>query len=419
MKKILVKIGFLTFGIIFSMTGRALELPHFPQTSQLSNSITAPKSPFARLSLATGSGHTCALLSNGTVKCWGQNNFGQLGFDTGGRDQAQPTLVPNLSGVLQITAGSVHTCALITGGIAKCWGGNFSGQLGDGTRVSKPAPTTVSNLSDISSIQAGTSQTCAIAGGNVSCWGKQVLHSYKKPNPFPLSITPPYSTISEYVDSPLPLGTGVSQAKRLAIGINFNCALLNEGKVACWGNNELGQLGLENALSNRNPVFLPDLENVIQIDAGPEHACAVLSDHTLKCWGSNHSGQLGLDSVTTEYGQELPQPNEVSSPTTVPNLNGVSQVAAGGVHTCALLDNGQVQCWGDNNAGQIGNGKFEAAFSPNEVNGLSEAKSLSSFGGHTCAVLSDVSIACWGLNENGQLGIQGVWGSREPVTINL
>jgi alpha-tubulin suppressor-like RCC1 family protein len=243
--------------------------------------------------ISAGADHTCALLSGGTVKCWGWNYSGQLGDGTT-TDRYTPVSVSGLSGVSAISAGYYHTCALLSGGTVKCWGRNNDyGQLGDGTNTNRLTPVSVSGLSGVSQIDAGGVHTCALlTEGTVKCWGAnlggQLGDGTNTTSNTPVSV----SGLS-----------GVSQiaagAETVISGVEHTCALLSGGTVKCWGDSEYGQLGNGTTTDSNTPVSVSGLSGVSQIAAGRDHTCALLSGGTLKCWGDNFLGGLG-DGTNTD-----------------------------------------------------------------------------------------------------------------------
>jgi alpha-tubulin suppressor-like RCC1 family protein len=238
------------------------------------------------MSIAAGANHTCARLSTGAVKCWGSNAFGQIGDNTTTMRKT-PVAVSGLSsGVVQLAAGTSHTCALISGGTVKCWGLNSSGQLGDGTTTMRKTPVLVSGLSGVTQIAAGGNHTCArLSSGAVKCWGQnasgQVGDGSTTQRLTPIAVS------------------GLSGAMQVAAGANHTCVRLSTGAVKCWGSNALGQIGDNTTTMRKTPVAVSGLSSgVIQLAAGTSHTCALISGGTVRCWGLNSSGQLG-DGTTT------------------------------------------------------------------------------------------------------------------------
>jgi alpha-tubulin suppressor-like RCC1 family protein len=350
--------------------------------------------------IATGGDHSCALTEGGGVKCWGSNGQGQLGDGTTTSRLTAVDVSGLGSGVSALAAGSYdHTCALTAGGGVKCWGNNLSGQLGDGTNASRRTAVDVSGLSSgISAIAAGKSHTCALTvGGTITCWGSNGQgqlgdHGMRlRPTPFDVSG----------------LGSGISS---IAGGGNHSCALTDGGGVKCWGFNSHGQLGDGSTADSRSPVDVSGLSSgVSSITAGDSHTCAVTSGGGVKCWGRNGEGQLGDDQASVR-----PIPGDVIGLT-----SGVSSIAAGSNHTCALTAGGGVKCWGINERGQLGDGSTTIRRIAVDVSGLSSGVSTIAAGGsQTCAVSTGGGAKCWGANLTGQLGDGGTTDSHTPVDVS-
>jgi alpha-tubulin suppressor-like RCC1 family protein len=324
--------------------------------------------------IATGRGHTCALTTGGGVKCWGDNGSGQLGDGTFD-NRLTPVDVQGLtSGVIAITAGGKHTCALISGGSAKCWGDNRGGQLGDGTTTERQTAVDVIGLgSGASVITAGAWHTCVIASAAVKCWGGNWSGQVGAGSASGISPTP------------VIVPGFASGASAVLAGEMHTCALTSSGGVKCWGNNASGQLGNGTLSSGVSAIAL-----------GATHTCALMTGGGVRCWGNNGSGQLG-DGTT----------NNRLAPTGVNGLGiGVSAVAAGDTHTCALITSGgAVKCWGSNDRGQLGNGADPTQPIPADVTGLGSGVSTVVAGyWHTCALTTGGGVKCWGDNYHGQLG---------------
>ena len=232
--------------------------------------------------------HTCALLSNGSIKCWGFNGYGQLGDGTT-TDRYTPVTVSNApTGVVAIGAGSSHTCTLNSSGGVQCWGGNYSGQLGDGTTVQSTSPVQVSGLSSgVKQLAVGADHTCVLTTGNgVKCWG--------------------YNSHGELGDSsntnrtaPVDVTGLTSGVASIGSGSFHTCAVLESGAVKCWGSNGSGRLGDGTTTTRNTPVSVSGLTSgIASVTGGDAHSCAVTSTNSVKCWGDNSQGALG-DGTTT------------------------------------------------------------------------------------------------------------------------
>ena len=298
--------------------------------------------------ISTGTYHTCALTSGGGVKCWGGGNA------LSGSLESTPVDVTGLSsGVTEIASGSGHTCALTNVGGIKCWGWNAHGQLGDGTTVSKSTPVSVVGLgSGVTAISLGYGHTCALTdSGGVKCWGKN----------WEGQLGDGTTVRGEFKSTPwdvIGLSSGVTA---IATGGDHTCALIRSGGIKCWGRNYAGQLGDGTEVDKGTPVSVVGLSTgVTAIAAGGTHTCALTSSGGAKCWGRNAYGQLG-DGTTL---------NRSTLVSVIGLSSGVTAIAVGGNHTCAMLINEVVKCWGYNYRGQLGDGTTVDKSTPIGVTGL-------------------------------------------------
>lgn len=192
-------------------------------------------------------------------------------------------------------------------------------------------------------------------------------------------------------------GNVASPVVDITVGKAHSCARLQNGEAHCWGENEDGQLGDGTEIDRTNPTDIGIA--VSDLDAGFSHTCAVQEGGDVLCWGSNTDGQLGVDPGNS---------TKLASPTKVPGLAGATSVCAGVSHSCAVLADGTIRCWGDNVWGQLGNASNTSSFVPVQVSGISEGRDISCGAQHTCVVLTNGFARCWGANV--QLGVPGAGG---------
>ncbi|MBK7585763.1 MAG: hypothetical protein IPI67_36950 [Myxococcales bacterium] len=295
--------------------------------------------------VSAGGGHTCAVDAAGTLWCWGANWRGQLGDGTKDVGTSQPVQISALgSSVSRVSAGYLYTCAVKVDGTLWCWGANSHGQAGVGTKADQLLPAQVA--SGVSEVATGDERTCAVkTDGTLWCWG---------------AIT---SSDGTYVDKTFPeqIPADAQHFSHVTVGTSHNCAINVAGKLSCWGWNWDGQLGngtFGSSTASATPVEVTSLGGaVVGLAAGQTHSCAVEQGGTLSCWGSNAVGQLGNGAAA---GGSLE-----STPVLIDSLGpSGSRVSTRFYHTCALRGDGTPWCWGANVDGRLGDGTVVSKYTP-------------------------------------------------------
>ena len=407
--------------------------------------------------IGMGSGHTCALLDDNSVKCWGRNDLGQLGAGDNAHKNV-PTAVNLGDGrsATAISVGSNHSCALLDDNSVKCWGRNDFGQLGDETTLHKNTPTSVdTGTGTIAAIGVGGNSSCALfADGSLACWGSNAGGQLGTGEDAfvvsPQTIDNGGHTITA-IDGGIghtcgrdpdqlvklrcwglndsgQIGNGTKRNSLVAFGVavvqgsfvsafstgsDHTCAILNNNKLNCWGKNGAGQLGIGSDVDTVIPteVGLGTGKTAKAVSAGVTHTCAILNDNKVKCWGEGSKGQLGNGTN-----------NDSTSPVSVTmTSNTADKISAGFEHTCAILDDDKVYCWGEGGSGQLGRGSTTDSNTPVAVT-LDSARTATDIrvgSGHSCALLDDKSVVCWGENTSGQLGDRSTSNRTTPVSVPL
>ncbi len=366
--------------------------------------VTGVSGSISARHIAGGDSHTCAVRSNGSASCWGLNNSGQVGDNTT-FTRTTPTAV-KITNAVAVALGLRHSCALTADGTMDCWGDNSSGQLGDGSTTGRAFPSDVFFANNVMGIATGNAHSCALlADGTANCWGNNSVGQLGD------GTTTNRSLATTNVTN---LTSTNIRAAAITAGDTHTCALRSNGTVLCWGGNAAGQLGDGTKIDRAMPVgvAVPNgflLSTAVGIAAGGSHTCALNADGGVRCWGANDAGQLG-DGTTTSRSK--------AQNTNISGVESAVAVVAGESHTCALIANGTVRCWGANNDGQLGVGSSTAGSTkPLPVPGIKTAIAIAAGSFHTCAILADGSVQCWGLNKPGQIGDKTTTTRFTPVTV--
>jgi alpha-tubulin suppressor-like RCC1 family protein len=382
--------------------------------------------------VSAGGELSLARLASGEVVAWGDNQFGQLGDDTdagpdicgGTACSSRPVEVQGLGGytVEEVSAGGTHGLARLSGGTVLAWGENYIGELGDGTttgptlcgtRACSEIPEPVSGVSGVTAVSAGSFHSLVIgvasppASSCVAGWGGNEEGELGTYNP---------------LDSDVPLAVNLPSgdtATAVSAGGDYSLALLSNGRVLAWGYNNSGRLGTDSTANDSDvPTEVTGLNGsgalsgVTAVSAGETHGLALLGNGEVRSWGDNDWGQLGDGS----FGGSSDVPVAVKGVGGSGALTGVVAVSAGQGYSLALLNTGAVVAWGKNTYGELGSGipgsgiVFPNSDVPEPVSGVNTATAVSAGANHSLALLSNGTVLSWGDNTFAELG-DGTTGS--------
>lgn len=337
------------------------------------------------MQITAGRGFSCAVTGEGRVRCWGRNHLGQLGNGTRSDAESKPTFVADLKQAVSVGAGSTHACALEKSGRVACWGwSEASGDEQHGVRV---FPATVIEKG-ARALTVGARHDCVVTtDGAARCmgWGSDGQLGA--------------GNTSNSLDAVAVAGLDRDVAL-VSAGEAHSCAILAAGKLVCWGSGRFGRLGngaSQTYTGSSVPVDVVGMKTgIASVAAGGDRTCALSTAGAVTCWGRWKPGRPLSDS----------QPSELAAtPMEVPGVTkGVTSIAVGQAHACALFGSGAVKCWGWNERGQLGNGALVDSETPVDVRGVDDAIAIAAGDLHTCAVRRSGAIACWGDNGFGQLG---------------
>ena len=389
--------GFQSTGTTVSSTSGAFTVTFTTPVALSTNAIkvtlqSTEHKEWAVSAISNGFDYSCTLLNSSAVKCWGTNDYGNLGDGTT-TQRLTPVTVSGLgSGVSALAAGNRTACAVLDTGAVRCWGRNDYGQVGTGaTSADVSTPFTVPGLSGVSAVSVGAHFSCALLRtGAVKCWGRggHVGDGTSSPRYTPVDV--------------VGLSSGVIA---IASGNYHTCAVLNTGAVRCWGQDGRGAVG--NGGGGNSPGQITGLSApAIGITGGDRHSCALLSTGGVQCWGWNDQGALG-NGIT----------GDTSNPQTVTGISSAVALGAGGEFSCAILSSGAAKCWGANANGQLGDNSTTARLTPVDVSGLSSAVAIANGYNHACALLSSGAARCWGSNGGGRLGDGTTTTRLTPVSV--
>lgn len=350
-------------------------------------------------SFDAGDGHACSIRS-GSPWCWGSNFQQQLGrllvqtidgdtiTNTGlaGSTVAIP-VDASITNATAISAGEDTSCVLLAAGEVRCWGGRDRGGLGNGSASGSAVPVAVTGITTAKAVAVGGFHSCALlADGSVRCWGGGTSGQLGN---------------GVFANSAIPVQvTGITNATALSAGRSHTCALLADGTLRCWGSGRNGKLGQGTTVDTATPVNVIGITGAFAVTAGTDHSCAAVGTGQIQCWGARGFAPGAL------LGDGLQAGGDQLTPVTVSGITTAVSVSAGSAHTCALLADGTVRCWGSGSSGELGAllaSPFKA-FVPQQASLLGTTAAFSAGSGFNCTVSTQGELQCFGDNSFGKLG---------------
>jgi len=343
------------------------------------------------VAVSAGGSHTCGIRSDGTLWCWGSNTAGQLGVTTAPLTYAaSPAQVGADSDWLSVSAGSQHTCARRADKTVWCWGSSTYGQVGNGGQANVLAPTQVGSESNWSQVQSGGMHTCGVKDDkSLWCWGRN--HSGQ----LGIGSMPIHKTMTQVGQD--------SDWQRVTTQGLHTCGL-RAGALWCWGQNTYGNLGDGTTENRQVPTRVGNAADWTTVVVGQWTTCGLRADHSLWCWGANGNGQLGVGTAQTAPSGIATTPQQVGADKTWLAVDAA-------LHTCALASDGALWCWGPNSYGEAspsGSG-FDV---PTRFGTDNDWAAISLDAGRTCGIRTDNSLWCWGYqlaSQPAQIGTTLDW----------
>ncbi len=356
-------------------------MPTAPDNLNAAPELAATAAELSFYQISSGIVHSCGVTADSRLYCWGGNYTGQVGDGTTTHRTTPVPIAPELRFRI-VSTGYASTCAITTEYQTYCWGYNGHGQLGDGTYTTRSSPTLVAGGLQFRLVDIYENHTCAVAlaDNRAYCWG---FNGYGALGDGTITGTRP---------TPAPV-TGALRFHQVSIGRYHSCGVATDNRAYCWGYNEKGQLGDRTEVEYRNrPTAVADGHFFRQLDAGYEHTCGVRTDKRAFCWGNGRNGQIGNGQAYLSFW-----PRPVSGGLLF------DRVTSNDRHTCGETTGNRGYCWGHNQTGQLGDGTTQQRLTPVAVSGGLFFSQMSA-GGHTCARTETGKGYCWGPNTTGELG---------------
>jgi alpha-tubulin suppressor-like RCC1 family protein len=415
-------------GTLANLTTEGIQANFNFPTTQCSSKTQCSQLP--RSLVAAGEDGSCFVNDTGTLSCFGSNNSNNLGTAVAG-PFGVATGISGLVDVRAVSLGKEHGCALTADKKVYCWGSNTYGQLGLGDQTSRSTPTLVTSLSNVVSLSVGDHHSCALLStGSVNCWGRN--------NRGQLGVS---SMAFSELPNEVP---NVSKAKLMSAGAGHTCVFSNTGTaqfLKCWGDNSTDQLGLGQTVEfsadaqEVQAVSFTDYGNVRALGAGGQetnvagiysgHTCVSMANGDVMCWGNNADGQLGSGSAVPSKTNGTSTAIIVKKDALTPlgsNASIGASLSLGGAHSCALVSDRSVWCWGRNTMGQLGIGNTNATYFASKVTAFgagSDVLGVSAGKEHTCYLRWGGEVNCAGNQLGGRLGNNNTGAGNQSTPVQV
>jgi alpha-tubulin suppressor-like RCC1 family protein len=366
----------------------------------IGGTITTPSAVAGTwVDVSAGEITTCGVSTGAGAYCWGDSWYGTLGNGSRRTATGTPTAVSGGASFVAVRVGALSACGLDSAGMARCWGDDRKGQIGDGSLTLPLTPQRVIANLDFTQAAVGLYFTCGLAtGGQAYCWGDNSSGALGGGTAVEYSLTPVAVTTT----------SGARNFASIAGGQAHACGLTTAGAAWCWGSGVIGERGDSTTAFSYVATEVKGGHVFSRIVAGASHSCGLDTSGMAWCWGSNTAGQLGKGDLTNATAP---------APVTMPSGVTFSKLAAGRRHTCALTAGGAAYCWGQNTTGQLGDGSTINRTTPTLVSGGTAFTAIAPGNFTTCALATDGTARCWGGNDNGELGNGTYVSSTSPVAV--
>ncbi|MEK2690355.1 RCC1 domain-containing protein [Bdellovibrio sp. GT3] len=367
----------------FSISNVSTEMAYPTNNYQAQFFIADDEKNLTVTKASIGRKHSCAIMSDSSLRCWGFNSYGQIG-DASTTFRSEAIIISPGTSFKDVGVGNEHTCAVATNGDLYCWGRNANGQVGNnGAGVDKNTPELIDSGVSYAFVSSGENHSCGLTtGSKIRCWGQGMHGALGQGGTGNLNIPTEIDAANDY--------------KYVSVGAKSSCAITSSDKLRCWGHNAVNELGDGTTTNATSPIDVDSTYNFANVSIGSGHACGVTTTGLLRCWGYNGTGAIG-DGTTTNRTTPV-SVNSGSTYTSV-SVNDDLSTSGGRTTTCALLSSGALQCWGSNANALLANGTLTQSTTAVNVDAGTTYTSISVTGQRACGVTAGAAggaLKCWG-----------------------